>query len=70
MHQRLPAAGHRTRATLLNAARQALAAVSACYRRLAEQTRGQGITADGSAEEPIPADRGLPGHGDPLPLPD
>ncbi|MFC0861449.1 FHA domain-containing protein [Sphaerimonospora cavernae] len=57
-------------ATLLNAAREALAAVSAYYRRLAEQTRGQGITADGGVEEPIPADRGLPGHGGPLPLPD
>ncbi|WP_424528737.1 FHA domain-containing protein [Sphaerisporangium viridialbum] len=57
-------------ATLLNAAREALVAVSAYYQRLAEQTRGQGITADGAVEEAIPADRGLPGHGGPLPLPD
>ncbi len=57
-------------ATLLNAARETLAVVSAYYRRLAEQTRGQGITADGAVEETIPADRGLPGHGGPLSLPD
>jgi hypothetical protein len=57
-------------ATLLNAAHEALAAVSAYYQRLAEQTRGQGITADGAVEEAIPVDRGLPGHGGPLPLPD
>jgi hypothetical protein len=44
--------------------------VSAYYRRLAEQSRGHGITAaDGVAEEPIPEDRGLPGHGGPLRLP-
>jgi hypothetical protein len=55
-------------ATLLNAARAALAAVSAYYQRLAEQTRGLGITADDTVEETIPADRGLPGHGGPLPL--
>ena len=57
-------------ATLLNAAREALAAVSAYYQRLAGQTRGHGITADGVAEEIIPVDRGLPGHGGPLLLPD
>ncbi|MFF4828980.1 hypothetical protein ACFY20_39790 [Streptomyces sp. NPDC001312] len=57
-------------ATLLNAVRKALAAVSAYYQRLAEQTRGQGITVDGAVEEAIPADRGLPGQGGPLPLPD
>jgi sulfite reductase (NADPH) flavoprotein alpha-component len=56
--------------TLLNAVRQALAAVSAYYQRLAEQTRGHGITADDVAEQPIPADWGLPGHGCPLPLRD
>ncbi len=55
-------------ATLLNAVREALAAVSAYYQRLAEQTRGHGITAEGAAEEAIPADRGLPGHGGPLSL--
>jgi sulfite reductase (NADPH) flavoprotein alpha-component len=44
--------------------------VSAYYQRLAEQTRGHGITADGVAEEIIPVDRGLPGHGGPLLLPD
>lgn len=57
-------------ATLLNAAREALAAVSAYYQRLTERTRGHGITADGAVEEAIPVDRGLPGHGGPLPLPD
>jgi sulfite reductase (NADPH) flavoprotein alpha-component len=56
-------------ATLLTAAREALAAVSAYYQRLAEQTRGHGITAGGVAGEIIPADRGLPGHGGPLLLP-
>jgi hypothetical protein len=39
-------------------------------RRLAGQTRGHGITADGVAEEVIPVDRGLPGHGGPLLFPD
>jgi sulfite reductase alpha subunit-like flavoprotein/cytochrome b involved in lipid metabolism len=58
------------RATLLNAAGEALAAVSAYYQRLAEQTRGHGITTDGLVEEAIPLDRGLPGHGGPLALPD
>jgi sulfite reductase (NADPH) flavoprotein alpha-component len=57
-------------ATLLTATRDALAAVSAYYQRLAGQTRGHGITADGAVEEAIPADRGLPGHGGPLLLPD
>jgi sulfite reductase alpha subunit-like flavoprotein/cytochrome b involved in lipid metabolism len=57
-------------ATLLKAAREALAAVSAYYQRLAEQTRGYGITAEGVVEETIPVDRGLPGHGSQLPLPD
>jgi sulfite reductase alpha subunit-like flavoprotein/cytochrome b involved in lipid metabolism len=56
-------------ATLLNAVGQALAAVSAYYKRLAEQTRSQGITADGQAEDAVPADKGLPGHGGQLPLP-
>jgi sulfite reductase (NADPH) flavoprotein alpha-component len=57
-------------ATLLNAAGQALAAVSAYHQRLAEQTRGHRITADDAVEETIPVDRGLPGHGGPLRLPD
>jgi sulfite reductase alpha subunit-like flavoprotein/cytochrome b involved in lipid metabolism len=57
-------------AILLNSARQALVAVSAYYQRLAEQSRGYGITADALVEEVIPADRGLPGHGGPLPIPD
>ncbi|WP_155370943.1 FHA domain-containing protein [Catellatospora vulcania] len=57
-------------ATLLNAVRDALAAVSAYYERLAGQTSGHGITADGAVEEAIPVDRGLPGHGGPLLLPD
>lgn len=57
-------------ATLLNATREALAAVSAYYQRLAGQTRNHGITADGAVEEPIPVDRGLPGHGGPPLLPD
>ncbi|WP_067168866.1 FHA domain-containing protein [Microtetraspora niveoalba] len=56
-------------ATLLNAAREALAAVSGYYQRLAEQTRGQGFTDEGAVEETISDDRGLPGHGGPLPLP-
>ncbi|MER7007540.1 FHA domain-containing protein [Dactylosporangium sp. NPDC000555] len=60
----------RAGATLLNAAHGALAAVSAYYQRLAEQTRGQGIAAGAAVEEPIPDDRGLPGHGNPLRLPD
>ncbi|MEU8196550.1 hypothetical protein AB0C10_22480 [Microbispora amethystogenes] len=60
----------RAGATLLTAAGDALAAVSAYYRRLAEQTRGQGVSANGAGEETIPDDRGMPGHGGPLPLPD
>ena len=31
---------------------------------------GQGVVAHGAVEEPIPVDRGLPGHGGPLLLPD
>jgi sulfite reductase (NADPH) flavoprotein alpha-component len=57
-------------ATLLNAVGGALAAVSGYYQRLAEHSRGHGVTADRALEEPIPADRGLPGHGGPLALPD
>jgi sulfite reductase (NADPH) flavoprotein alpha-component len=57
-------------ATLLKAAGETLAAVSAYYQRVAKQIRGHGITVDGVAEEPIPVDRGLPGHGGPLALPD
>jgi sulfite reductase alpha subunit-like flavoprotein/cytochrome b involved in lipid metabolism len=60
----------RAGAALLAAAGEALTAVSAYYRSLAEQTRGHGITADDAVEEPIPADRGLPGHGGPLTLPE
>jgi len=56
-------------ATLLNAAGETLAAVSAYYQRLAKQIRGHGITADGVVEEAIPVDRGVPGHGSPLALP-
>jgi hypothetical protein len=56
-------------ATLLNAVRDTLAAVSAYYQRLARHIRGLGIAADGSLEEPIPVDRGVPGHGGPLALP-
>ncbi|GIF96940.1 FHA domain-containing protein [Catellatospora citrea] len=56
--------------TLLDATRDALAAVSAYYERLAGQTRGHGVTAAGAVEEAIPVDRGLPGHGGPLLLPD
>jgi hypothetical protein len=55
--------------TLLNATRDALAAVSAYYQRLAGQSRGHGLTAGAAVEEEIPADRGLPGHGGPLLLP-
>jgi sulfite reductase (NADPH) flavoprotein alpha-component len=57
-------------ATLLSASRDALAAVSAYYQRLAEQTRGHGIAAGSTVEETILPDRGLPGHGGPLQLPD
>ena len=56
-------------ATLLNAAREALAAISAYYQRIAGQTRGHGIAADGLPDEAIPVDRGPPGHGGPLALP-
>ncbi|MFC7761037.1 FHA domain-containing protein [Catellatospora bangladeshensis] len=56
--------------TLLTAVRDVLAAVSAYYERLAGQTRAQGVVAHGAVEEPIPVDRGLPGHGGPLLLPD
>ncbi|HWB36086.1 MAG TPA: cytochrome b5 domain-containing protein, partial [Rugosimonospora sp.] len=55
--------------TLLTAAGAVLTAVSAYYQRLAEQTRGHGIVADGGVEEPIPPDRGIPGHGGPLAIP-
>ncbi len=57
-------------ATVLNAARQTLDVVSAYYQRLAEYTRGHGIAAGDAVEEVIPADRGIPGHGGPLALPD
>ena len=55
-------------ATLLNAVRETLNVVSAYYQRLAEQTRGYDIKADGAVDEPIPPDRGIPGHGGPLQL--
>jgi sulfite reductase (NADPH) flavoprotein alpha-component len=55
--------------TLLDAARRALAAVAAYHHRLAGQTRTHGITTAATTEPPIPPDRGLPGHGGPLPLP-
>ncbi|HEX6872243.1 MAG TPA: hypothetical protein VF163_14185, partial [Micromonosporaceae bacterium] len=57
-------------ATLLDAVRATLAAASGYYQRLAEQTSSHGISADRAVEEPIPADRGLPGHGGPLNIPD
>jgi sulfite reductase (NADPH) flavoprotein alpha-component len=54
-------------ADLLTALRGAVDAVSLYYRRLADHTRGHGITAaDDPVVEPIPPDRGLPGHGGPL----
>jgi len=56
--------------TLLNAVGEALTAVSAYYQRLARQIRGHGITAYRAVEETVPADRGVPGHGSPLALPD
>ncbi|GAB1817844.1 FHA domain-containing protein [Herbidospora sp. RD11066] len=56
-------------ATLLTSVREALDAVAAYYRKLADQTRARGITAEDGTEEPIPPDRGIPGHGGPLPLP-
>jgi sulfite reductase (NADPH) flavoprotein alpha-component len=60
----------RAGATVLNAARQTLDVVSAYYQRLAKHTRGHGIAAGDPVDEVIPADRGIPGHGGPLPLPD
>ena len=61
----------RAGATLLRRGAQARSPRSRTYyQRLAEQTRGHGITADGAVEETIPVDRGLPGHGGPLLLPD
>jgi sulfite reductase (NADPH) flavoprotein alpha-component len=59
----------RAGATVLNAAHRTLDVVSAYYQRLAEYTRGHGIAAGDAVEEVIPADRGIPGHGGPLPLP-
>ncbi|MFC7484369.1 cytochrome b5 domain-containing protein [Luedemannella flava] len=56
-------------ATLLAATNNALGHVSTYYQRLAGQTTSHGIAAGDGAEEPIPPDRGLPGHGGPLPLP-
>lgn len=56
----------RAGAELLVALRGALDAVSAYYRRLADHTRGHGITAASPLVEPIPPDRGIPGHGGPL----
>jgi len=56
--------------TVLNAAWHALDVVSAYYRRMAGYTRGHGIAAGDAVDEVIPADRGIPGHGGPLPLPD
>lgn len=53
-------------ADFLAALRGAVDAVSAYYRRLADHTRGHGITAADPVLEPIPPDRGLPGHGGPL----
>jgi sulfite reductase (NADPH) flavoprotein alpha-component len=57
-------------ATVLSAAWHALDVVSAYYRRLAEYTRGHGFAASDAVEEVIPPDRGIPGHGAPLLLPD
>jgi sulfite reductase alpha subunit-like flavoprotein/cytochrome b involved in lipid metabolism len=57
-------------ATLLSAVREVLSAVSAYYQRLAEQARGYAVAVEGVAEDAIPADRGLPGHGGPLALAD
>ena len=60
----------RAGATLLAALSHALRIVSDYYRRLAEHTRNHGITDPGpDTEEPVPTDRGLPGHGGPLPIP-
>ena len=56
--------------TLLTSARRGLEAVSAYYQRLAEQTRGHDINVDNAIEEAIPPDRGIPGHGGPLALPE
>ncbi|MFI5914774.1 FHA domain-containing protein [Dactylosporangium sp. NPDC051541] len=53
---------------LLDATRSALTTVGTYYRRLAAQTTSHGITATTGPDTPIPPDRGLPGHGAPLPL--
>ena len=56
--------------TLLAAAGQGLVVISDYYRSLADQTRRHGIIDPGThTEEPVPPDRGLPGHGGPLALP-
>jgi sulfite reductase (NADPH) flavoprotein alpha-component len=60
----------RAGATLLAAASGTLDVVSAYYERLGEHTRGHGITAQDAGEEIIPPDKGIPGHGGPLSLPD
>ncbi|MET7420126.1 FHA domain-containing protein [Dactylosporangium sp. NPDC005555] len=54
---------------LLYAAHRPLTVVAAYYQRLAELTRGHGITSVDVADQPIPDDKGLPGHGGPLDLP-
>ncbi len=54
-------------ATLLDALDTALRIVADYYRELAEQTHHHGIADLAmSAEEVIPVDRGIPGHGGPL----
>jgi sulfite reductase (NADPH) flavoprotein alpha-component len=54
---------------LLDAIRTALTVVTGYYQRLAELTEAHGITRaslpTGLVEAPIPADRGIPGHGTP-----
>lgn len=52
--------------TLLSAASETLAAVSAYFQRLARQLRGHGISASDAIEEAILPDRGVAGHGGPL----
>ena len=55
---------------LLGAIRGGVDAVGEYYRRIAALTERHGLTLEslpaGLVEDPIPADRGIPGHGTPV----
>ena len=56
-------------AALLDALGQAVGSVGDYYEQLADRTRRYGITdPPDSAEQAVPADRGIPGHGGNLPI--